>query len=104
MMLMWKWYWDEMMLMLTMTLRWDLVDVENVIAMMYDVYVHGGAVIMMDIPSEENIVVKCDCIWCIKILMMPKIETIQVYYKIQVKIKRLIERIYDSPLFVKRIS
>ena len=31
-----------MMLMLIMALRRDVVDVENVIAMMYVVYVHGG--------------------------------------------------------------
>jgi len=33
-----EWHWDEMILKLRMTLRWD---VENVIVMMYDVYVHG---------------------------------------------------------------
>ena len=38
----WEWHWDEMMLMLIMTLRWYVVDVENVIVMMCDVYVHGG--------------------------------------------------------------
>jgi len=30
-----------MMLMLRMTLRWDVVDVENIIVMMYVVCVHG---------------------------------------------------------------
>jgi len=47
-----------MRLMLIMTLRWDVVDVENVIVMMYAVYVHGGAVTMMDIPDGGNRVVK----------------------------------------------
>jgi len=46
----WEWHWDEMMLRMTLrwdnvdvdnALRWD-VDVENVIMMMYVVYVHGG--------------------------------------------------------------
>ena len=54
----WEWHRDEMMLMLIMTLRWNVVDVENVIVMMYDVYVHGGAVTMMDIPSGGIKVVK----------------------------------------------
>ena len=40
--------------MLIMTLRWDVVNVENVIVMLYVVYVHGGAVTMFDIPDEEN--------------------------------------------------
>ena len=31
------------MLMLIMTLRWDVNDVENVIMMLHVVYVHGGA-------------------------------------------------------------
>ena len=35
----WEWHLDEMMLI--MTSRW-VVDVENVILMMCDVYVHGG--------------------------------------------------------------
>ena len=40
----WWWYWDEMMLMMIMTLKWDNVDVDDIIVMMYDVYVHvhGG--------------------------------------------------------------
>ena len=38
----WEWDCDETMLMLIMTLRWDVDDVENVIMMMYVVYVHGG--------------------------------------------------------------
>ena len=46
------------MLMLIMTLRWDVVDVENVIMMMCDVYVHGGAMIILDIPSGRNRVVR----------------------------------------------
>jgi len=37
-----EWHGEEMMLMVIMTLRWDVVDVENVIVMMYVVYVHGG--------------------------------------------------------------
>ena len=47
---------------------------------------------------------ECDCICCIKVLMMPKIEAIQSLLQVQDKIKRSRERIYDSPLFVKRIS
>jgi len=43
---------------LMMTLSWDVVDVENVIVMMYIVYVHGGVVTMMDISSGGNKVVK----------------------------------------------
>jgi len=35
--------------MLIMTLRWDVVDVENVIVMMYIMYVHGGVVTKLDI-------------------------------------------------------
>jgi len=42
-----------MMFMLILTLRWDVVDVENVIVIMSDVYVHGGAVTMMDILRGE---------------------------------------------------
>jgi len=38
----WKWHWDEIMLTLIMTLRWDVIDVENIIMIMYIVYVHGG--------------------------------------------------------------
>ena len=38
----WWWYWDDMMLMLIITLRWDDVDVDDVIVIMYVVYVHGG--------------------------------------------------------------
>jgi len=41
------------MLILIMTLRWDVDDDENVI-----VYVHGGAVAVLNIPSEGNRVVK----------------------------------------------
>jgi len=55
--------------MLKMTLRWKDVDVDNdiemrccyvqnVIVMVYVVYVHGGAVTMMDISSGGNTVVK----------------------------------------------
>ena len=53
-----KWHWDEMMLMLIMTLGWDVVDVENVIVMMYVVYVHGGVVTKLDILGGGNRVVK----------------------------------------------
>ena len=35
-----------------------VVDVENVLVMMYVVYVHWGAVTMMDIPGGRNRVVK----------------------------------------------
>ena len=47
---------------------------------------------------------ECDCICCMKVLMMPKIEVIQSLLQVQDKIKRSRERIYDGPLFVKRIS
>ena len=51
----WKWHWEEMMPMLAMILRLNIVDVENVIVMcMY----MGGAVTMMDIPGGGNRVVK----------------------------------------------
>ena len=46
-----------MMLTLARTLIWDDVDVHDVIVMMYVVYVHGGAVTMMDIPGGGNKVV-----------------------------------------------
>jgi len=42
----WWWYWYEIMLMLMMTLRWYDVDVDDV---MYVVYVHWGAVTMLNI-------------------------------------------------------
>ena len=47
---------------------------------------------------------KCDCICCMKVLMMPKIEVIQSLLQVQDKIKRLRERIHNSPLFFNRIS
>ena len=47
---------------------------------------------------------ECDCICCIKVLMMPKIEAIQSLLQVQDKIKRLRERIHNSPLFFNRIS
>ena len=52
----WCWWkhWDEMMLTLARTLIWDDVDVHDVIVMMYVVYVHGGAVTMMDIPGRRR--------------------------------------------------
>ena len=54
----WEWHWDEMMLRMTLrwdnvdvdnALRWD-VDVENVIMMMYVVYVHGGCSDLVGYP------------------------------------------------------
>ena len=47
---------------------------------------------------------ECDCICCMKVLMMPKIEAIQSLLQLQDKIKRSRERIHDSPLFFNRIS
>ena len=46
--------------MLIMILRWDDVDVDvdDVIVTMYVVFVHGGAVTMLDIPGGENRVFK----------------------------------------------
>ena len=41
-----------------MILRWDDVGVDDVIVMMYVVYVHGGAMAMLDIPGGGNRVFK----------------------------------------------
>ena len=41
-----------------MTLRWDYIDVDDVIVIMYDVYVHKGCSDHVDIPSGRNKVVK----------------------------------------------
>jgi len=42
--------------MLIMTSRWNDVDVDDVIVIMHVVYVHGGAVTMLDIPGGEIVV------------------------------------------------
>ena len=47
-----------MMLMLMMILRLDDVDVDDVIMMMYVMYIRGGAVNMLDIPRGGNKVFK----------------------------------------------
>ena len=44
--------------MMIMTLRWDHVDVDDVIMMMYVVYVDGGAMTKLDVPGGGNKVVK----------------------------------------------
>ena len=47
-----------MMLMSKITLRWDDVNDNNDIKVMYVGYVHGGAMTIMDIPGGRNIVIK----------------------------------------------
>ena len=47
-----EYHWDEMIL------RWDDVDVDDVIMIMYAVYVYGGAVTKLDVLGGRNKVVK----------------------------------------------
>jgi len=49
-----EYHWDEMMLMMIMTSRWDHVDVDDVIVMMYVVYVHGGCNDQVGCPWWEK--------------------------------------------------
>ena len=58
-------WWLMMLLLLLMSLRWDDVEVDNdvddvkkALWWCYVVYVHGGAVSLLDIPSGGNRVVK----------------------------------------------
>ena len=47
------------MLMLIMTLKWEDVDIDDVIVMMYVMYAHWGcAMTMLDIPRGGNRVFK----------------------------------------------
>ena len=50
----WEWYWDEMMLMLIMTLRWNVDDVENALWWCMLCMYMGGAMTLLDIPGVEK--------------------------------------------------
>ena len=54
----WEWHWDETMLMLIMTLRWNVDDVQNALWWCILWMYMGDAVTLLDIPGGGNWVVK----------------------------------------------